>query len=68
MDVEKILADHVKAVAGGVSEEGNVYERKCTKPGRFQVCESKKENWESLGSPQCCGYCFHLKYDDGYYC
>ena len=64
---EKIELGQLSGVSGGavvgVSSDGI-----CCKPGSFRVLESKESEWQQNGCPEKCKYCWHLKYNNGFYC
>lgn len=64
---EKIEIGNLSGISGGaivnVSSDGI-----CCKHGSFKVLESKENEWRQNGCPEKCKYCWHLKYDNGFYC
>lgn len=64
---EKIGLNELNDVSGGTSVEVSS-DGICCKPGCFKVLENKEDDWRQNGSPEKCRYCWHLKYDNVFYC
>ena len=64
---EKIEIANLSGISGGAIVNVSSDEI-CCKPGSFKVLEGKENEWRQNGCPEKCKYCWHLKYDRGFYC
>ena len=64
---EKIKLGKLSGISGGMIIDVNSNEV-CCKPGSFKVLENKENEWRQNGCPEKCKYCWHLKYNNGFYC
>ena len=63
---EKLELGSLAAISGGVVgvSIGDV----CCKPGKFEVLKNKENEWRQNDCPEKCQYCWHLKFNNGFYC
>lgn len=65
---ERLELNDLSSVAGGVAVDVNS-ETRCVKPeGSFKILDYKEEEWLRDGAPSKCKYCWHLKFDNGFFC
>ncbi len=65
---EKLKLNDLGSVSGGASVDVCL-ETTCRKPiGSFKVLETKEDEWRQNNSPEKCKYCWHLKFNNGFYC
>ena len=65
---EKLKLNDLRSVSGGADVDVSL-ETTCCKPvGSFKVLETKVDEWRQNGSPEKCKYCWHLKFNNGFYC
>lgn len=64
---EKLELGKLSTVSGGSLVDVD-FNGICCKPGSFKVLENKKNEWQQNGNQEKCKYCWHLKFDNSFFC